>query len=74
MVQKKLENMSDEELMSEWTALGERVQKDRARLTEFSREHQRRERMKQLGLTEQDLALLQGSEPVAIESEEKVSN
>lgn len=74
MAQKKIENMSDDELMDAWTDLGEKVQKDKVRLREFSQEHQRRERMKQLGLSESDLALLQGVTTTGIESEEKVND
>lgn len=70
MAQKKLENMSDDELMEAWTALGEKVQSDRDRLREFSAEHQKRERLKQLNLTPGDLELLQGVDPAGIESEE----
>lgn len=73
MAQKKLENMNDEEFMDAWTALGERVQADRERLKEFSQEHQKRERLKQLNLTPGDLELLQGVSPEGIESEEQVN-
>lgn len=73
MAQKKVENMSDKELMDEWTKLGERVTADRERLLEFSQEHQKRERLKQLNLTAADLELLQGVTPEAIESEEQVN-
>lgn len=73
MAQKKLENMSDKELMDEWNKLGEKVQADRERLKEFSQEHQKRERLKQLHLTPADLELLQGVTPEAIESEEQVN-
>ncbi len=70
---KKLENMEDDEFMEAWTSLGERVQKDKERLREFSQEHQKRERLKQLHLEPGDLELLQGVSPVGIESEEKVN-
>ena len=70
MAQNKLENMSDEELMESWTTLGEKVESDRARLREFSQEHQKRERLKQLNLTPGDLELLQGVSAEGIESEE----
>lgn len=73
MAQKKLENMSEKELMEEWTKLGARVAEDRERLREFSQEHQKRERLKQLHLTPADLELLQGVTPEAIESEEQVN-
>ena len=73
MAQKKLENMEDDELMTEWTKLGEKVEADRARLREFSQEHQKRERLRQLNLTPGDLELLQGVTAEGIESEEKVN-
>jgi hypothetical protein len=71
-VAKKLENMEDDEFMEAWTSLGERVQKDRERLKEFSQEHQKRERLKMLNLQPGDLALLQGVSPEGIESAEAV--
>lgn len=73
MAQKKIENMSNEELMDEWTKLGQKVQADRDRLKEFSAEHQKRTRLEQLNLTPGDLELLQGVSPTGIESEEKVN-
>jgi hypothetical protein len=73
MAQKKLENMDDDELMAEWSKLGERVEADRARLREFSQEHQKRVRLQQLNLTPGDLELLQGADPAGIESDEKVN-
>lgn len=72
MGNKKLENMSDAELMEAWTALGERVSSDRERLKEFSREHQKRERLRGLGITAADLELLQSATPDQINSEETV--
>lgn len=71
---KNIENMNDEELMSAWTALGEKVEENKKRLREFSQEHQKRERIKQLNLEPGDLALLQGVSPEGIESQEKVGN
>jgi hypothetical protein len=41
-------SMSDEEFMDAWTQLGSQAVADKARLSEFSQEHQRRERKKQL--------------------------
>lgn len=67
-----LADMSDKQLMSEWTKLGEQVEKDRARLREFSQEHQRRERLKQLNLEPGDIELLQSMSPEAIETAEAV--
>lgn len=65
--------LNDEELMEEWTSLGERVQRDKELLKEFSREHQSRERLKQLNLTAADLELLQDTSPEYIESQEQVN-
>jgi hypothetical protein len=73
MAQKKLENMDDDELMTEWTKLGEKVEADKARLREFSAEHQKRVRLEQLNLAPGDLELLQGVSAEGIESEEKVN-
>jgi hypothetical protein len=73
MAQKKLENMSDDELMEAWTSLGEKVEADKERLREFSQEHQKRVRLEQLNLTPGDLELLQGMNPDGIESDEKVN-
>lgn len=66
-------SLSDASLMKEWTELGERVQKDKERLKEFSREHQSRERLKQLNLSAADLELLQDTSPEYIESQEQVN-
>lgn len=70
---KKLENMSDDELMEAWTSLGEKVEADKQRLREFSQEYQKRCRLEQLNLTPGDLELLQGVTPEGIESEEQVN-
>lgn len=75
MAAKKLENMDDKEFMDSWTALGEQVQKDKERLREYSAEHQRRVRLEQLrnmGLSQSDLELLQDAGPEGIVSEEAV--
>jgi hypothetical protein len=71
---KKLENMSDDELMEAWTSLGEKVEADKVKLREYSQEHQRRTRLQQLNLTPGDLEMLQGMSPEGIESEEAVNN
>lgn len=71
-----LESLSDDDLMSEWTALGEEVEAGKARLREFSQEHQRRVRKQQLArmakLSEDDLALLQEIKAEGVESDEAV--
>ena len=75
MATKKLENMDDKEFMDTWTALGKQVEKDREKLREYSQEHQRRTRVEQLrnmGLTQSDLDLLQEAGPAGVESEEAV--
>jgi glucuronate isomerase len=72
---KKLENMDDQEFMDSWTALGEQVTKDKERLREYSQEHQRRtrtEQLKNMGLTQSDLELLQSAGPEGVVSEEAV--
>lgn len=86
---KKLENMdheeflaalaglNDDDLMAEWTALGERVQSDRERLLAFSKEHQKRVRKAQLlrtmgAVTPEDAELMQEIVAAGIESEEAV--
>lgn len=77
MAAKKLENMEDKEFMDAWTSLGKKVQEDKEKLKEFSQEHQRRVRVQQLrdmGLTQADLELLQEAGPEGIESEEDVDN
>ena len=72
-----ISQMSDEDLMAEWTALGDEVQAGKDRLREFSAEHQRRERKAQLLAvmgtpSEEDLALLQEAVADGIESQEAV--
>lgn len=72
-----ISQMSDEDLMSEWTSLGEEVQAGKDRLREFSQEHQRRSRKAQLLAamgtpSEEDLALLQEAVAEGIESQEGV--
>ena len=74
-----LTQLSDDELMEKWTAVGEDAQALRERLTAFSHEHQRREREAQLraavgGLSEADLALLQGMTPDGVESQAEVGS
>lgn len=74
-----LGNLDDDALMEEWTALGERVQRDRERLLAFSKEHQRRVRKEQLlralgPVSEEDAALMQSIVAAGIESEESVMN
>jgi hypothetical protein len=72
--------MSNEELMREWTAFGEKVAEDRVRLQAFSDEHQTRleqERVQDLlgPMTEeqkQAAILAIQTAPTAIESEEAV--
>lgn len=70
---KPIEEMSGDEFMSAWTALAQQVEQDKLKLKEFSQEHQRRTRYKQLRLEPGDLALLQSSAPAGIESEEQVN-
>jgi hypothetical protein len=68
-------SMSDEEFMDAWTQLGSQAVADKARLSEFSQEHQRRERKKQLAamdLNPSDAALLQEIVIEGIESQEGV--
>ena len=72
-----ISQMSDEDLMAEWTALGDEVQAGKDRLREFSAEHQRRNRKAQLLAamgtpSEEDLALLQEALADGIESQEGV--
>jgi hypothetical protein len=64
--------MTDKQLMKEWTALSKTVTEQRERLRAFSQEHQKRERIKQLNLSPGDLELLQGVTPESIASEESV--
>lgn len=70
-----IQSMTDEEFMDAWTAQGEEVAAGKARLLEFSQEHQRRERKEQLRrmqLSPSDAALLQEVTTEGIESEEAV--
>ena len=72
-----ISQMSDDDLMAEWTALGDEVQAGKDRLREFSEEHQRRNRKAQLLAamgtpSEEDLALLQEAVADGIESQEAV--
>ena len=77
---KKLENMSDDELMDEWTKAGEVATAAKDRVKEFSAEHQRRmtERAVQERLASmtdaEKAALAQMVTPVGIESQEGVHN
>lgn len=48
MANEDIEQMSDEQLMEEWTVLGSKVQDAQARLRAFSHEHQRRTRKQEL--------------------------
>jgi hypothetical protein len=69
--------LSDDDLMAEWTALGDEVQAMRERLNLFSEEHQRRTRKAQLAaqvgaVSDEDLALLQEIQAEGVESEEAV--
>lgn len=73
MAKKDIAQMSDQELMDAWTELAVSAEMDAARLREFSQEHQRRERLKQLNLSEGDMALLQGVEASGIVSDEAVN-
>lgn len=74
-----LKTLTDEDFMAQWTVLGDEVQAYKDRLSQFSQEHQRRERERQLrnavgDLSPEDLALLQTMEPAGIESEEAVGS
>lgn len=69
--------MSDDDLLDEWTALGTKVTEMRERLEAFSQEHQNRVRKDQLrrqltGLSESDVALLQEMRAEGVESQEVV--
>ena len=64
--------MSDDDLMAEWTALGAEVEDNQERLRAFSHEYQDRCRLEQLNLEPGDARLLQRAEAMGIESEEQV--
>lgn len=76
---KALTNMSDDELMDEWTKAGDKLQEAKDRVREFHDEHQRRlveeaarQRMESMNDTER-AALRQMLETEGIESEEAVN-
>jgi hypothetical protein len=71
--EKPIAEMGDDELMAAWDATGEEATKLKERLKEFSQEHQKRERLKQLNLSASDLELLQSVTPEGIESLEAVN-
>lgn len=71
--------LSDEDLMRNWTDVGQRFEDDKELLRAFSHEHQRRVRKRQLAavaadMSDEDLALLQEARAEGIESEEAVDN
>lgn len=77
---KALKNMSDEELMKEWTKLGAEVQKGRERLLEFKEEHDHRlneeaARVRFESMNDEErAALAQVMKVEGIKSKEKVSD
>lgn len=71
--EKALAELTDDELMTQWTDLGKEVEAGKEKLREFSQEHQRRVRVQQLGLTSEDLALVQEMSAEGILSDEKVN-
>lgn len=77
---KKLQNMSDDELMEEWTKAGAVFEDAKARVKEFSDEHQRRlteqaVETRLAGMTDTEREVMaQMLSPVGIESEEAVNN
>ena len=79
---KKLENMSDEELLDAWTEQGKKVEEAKARNKELSVEFHRREAEKELarrlGVDPENLTESQKKAITAlaegIESEESVNN
>jgi hypothetical protein len=70
---KYLADLSDDDLMREWTAVGEQVERGKVLLRLFSQEHQKRSRLAQLNLEPGDAELLQSAAARGIESEEKVN-
>lgn len=71
--EKALAELTDDELMDQWTALGKEVEEGKAKLREFSQEHQKRTRFAQLNLQPGDLELVQEMAAEGIVSEEKVN-
>lgn len=75
---KRIADLSDKELMDEWTKAGKAVADAQDQLVAFSEEHQRRTRREQLraqvgDLSEEDMALLQEVRAEGVESEEQVN-
>lgn len=77
MAAKKLENMSDDELMDNWTVAAEELEAAKEKVKAFSQEHQRRETEANAarileGMTDVErAALAQMVGPVGVESSEK---
>lgn len=72
--EKYLQDLSDDELMKEWTEVSERWSKDRELLLLFSQEHQDRTRLAALKIEPGDERLLQRVAVQGIESEEKAGD
>lgn len=72
--EKALAELTDDEFMDQWTALGKEVEAGKEKLREFSQDHQRRVRLEQLNLTPGDIALVQKMAAEGILSEEKVGD
>lgn len=70
--------MSDEQLMEEWTSYGAQFAKAKERLDAFSAEHQRRSRKADLqrlaDLSDEDMALLQEVRAEGVETAEAVGS
>lgn len=71
--EKALAELTDDELMAQWTQLGEEAETIKARLREYSAEHQKRVRFDQLKLEPGDISLIQEMTAEGIASEEKVN-
>lgn len=74
-----IREMSDDDLMNEWTGLSQQVEAGKERCRAFSAEHQRRTRKAQLerqmgGVSEEDMALLQEIKAEGIPTEEAVGS
>lgn len=74
-----LQDLSDDELMEQWTAAGEELAAAKDRVQAFAIEHDRRAakelaERKARNLSPEELALLQTAEPVGIESGEEFGN
>lgn len=75
---KRIADLSDKDLVDEWTLLAKKVIEDKETLHAFSQEHQRRNRLEQLraavgDLSESDMELLQQVKAEGVESNEEVN-